>query len=62
MLSKKVFGIFLAVLVAVSLAAYTSAQEVDRTSADFLVYGKIFTSKGNQIVKRLLPKMESKSM
>lgn len=45
-ISKKVFSIFLAVLMAVSFVASSQAEE-----ADLVVYGKIFTSEGNQIVE-----------
>ena len=50
-LSKKAFSLFLAALMAVSFAAFSSAEESDRTPADLVVYGKIFTSEGNQIVE-----------
>lgn len=46
-ISKKVFSLLLSLLAVVSPAAFTSAQE----SADLVVYGKIFTSEGNQIVE-----------
>ena len=51
MLSKKCFGLFLAVLVVVSLAACSLAQDAYRTSADLVVYGKIFTAEGSKIVE-----------
>ncbi len=38
-------------LVAVSFAACSSAQESDKTFADLVVYGKIFTSEGNNVVE-----------
>ena len=50
-ISQKVLGLFLAVLVAVSFVACSSAADTDRTPADLVVYGKIFTSEGNQIVE-----------
>ena len=50
-ISKKVCSIVLTVLVVFSSAACTSAAETDRTPADLVVYGKIFTSEGNQIVE-----------
>ena len=46
-LSKKVFSLVLAVIMAVSLVACSSAG----TPADLVVYGKIFTSENNQIVE-----------
>ena len=48
-ISKKVLKLLLAVLMAVSFTACTSATE--KTSADLVVYGKIFTSEGNKIVE-----------
>ena len=50
-LSKKAFSLFLAALMAVSFAAFSSAEESHKTPADLVVYGKIFTSEGNQIVE-----------
>ncbi len=50
-ISKKVFSFLLVVLMALSFAVCTSAAETDRTIADLVVYGKIFTSEGNQIVE-----------
>ncbi|MBQ9390296.1 MAG: amidohydrolase family protein, partial [Synergistaceae bacterium] len=50
-LSKKVFAFFLAALMVFSFAAFSSAAEADKTPADLVVYGKIFTSEGNQIVE-----------
>ena len=44
---KKLFSLVLAVIMAVSFAAYSSAG----TPADLVVYGKIFTSESNQIVE-----------
>ncbi|MBQ3395928.1 MAG: hypothetical protein IJG55_06325, partial [Synergistaceae bacterium] len=50
-ISKKVCSIVLTVLVVFSSAACTSAAETDRTPADLVVYGKIFTSEGNKVVE-----------
>ncbi|MBQ6774306.1 MAG: carboxylesterase family protein [Synergistaceae bacterium] len=51
--SKRVLNLLLTVLVVVSFAACTSAAESERTFADLVVYGKIFTSEseGSQIVE-----------
>ena len=48
---KKVLALLLAVLMAVSFAVCTLAAETERTPADLVVYGKIFTSEGNEIVE-----------
>ncbi len=48
--SRKLLGLLLAVLAAVSFVACSSA-ETGRTVADLVVYGKIFTSEGSQIVE-----------
>ena len=50
-ISKKVFSFLLAVLMTVSLVVCSLAAEVDRSPADLVVYGKIFTSEGNQVVE-----------
>ena len=50
-ISKKVFSLFFAALMAVSFAVYISAEESGSIPADLVVYGKIFTSEGNQIVE-----------
>ena len=50
-ISKKVFSFLLAVFMTVSLVACSLAVEVDKSPADLVVYGKIFTSEGNQIVE-----------
>ncbi len=50
-ISKKVFSLLLAALMAVSFAACTSAAETGKISADLVVYGKIFTSEGSGIVE-----------
>ena len=50
-ISKKLHGLFLTVLVVLSFAVCSSAAEADRTIADLVVYGKIFTSESNQIVE-----------
>ena len=50
-ISKKVFSLLLAALMAVSFAACTSATETGKISADLVVYGKIFTSEGSGIVE-----------
>ena len=47
-ISKKVFSLLLAALMAVSFAACSSAAV---PSADLVVYGKVFTSEGSQIVE-----------
>ena len=47
---KRLFVAFLALLLGVGMFA-CSAQEADRTLADLVVYGKIFTSEGNKIVE-----------
>ena len=45
-ISKKVFSLLASVLVVLSFAAFSSAEE-----ADLVFYGKIFTSESNQIVE-----------
>ena len=50
-ISKKLCSFFLIALAAVSFAACGSANEADKTPADLVVYGKIFTSEGNKIVE-----------
>ena len=50
-ISKKVFSFLLAALMALNFAVCTSAAENDKTIADLVVYGKIFTSEGNKIVE-----------
>ena len=50
-ISKKVLSLLLAVLMVVNFAVCSSAAEADGTPADLVVYGKIFTSEGNQIVE-----------
>ncbi|MBQ9574387.1 MAG: hypothetical protein IJR27_03815, partial [Synergistaceae bacterium] len=50
-LSKKVFAFFLAALMVFSFAAFSLAAEADKTPADLVVYGKIFTSEGNQLAE-----------
>ena len=47
---RKLLGLLLAVLAAVSLVACSSA-ETATTPADLVVYGKIFTSEGSEIVE-----------
>ena len=47
---RKLLGLLLVVLAAVSLSACSSA-ETARTPADLVVYGKIFTSEGSEIVE-----------
>jgi len=47
---KRLFVAFLALLLGVGMFG-CSAQEVDRTPADLVVYGKIFTSENNKIVE-----------
>ena len=49
--SKKAFSLLLVALMAFSFAACGSAAEADRTFADIVVYGKIFTSESNEIVE-----------
>ena len=50
-ISKRFFGFLLAALMIFSFAVCTSAGEADRTFADLVVYGKIFTSESNQLVE-----------
>ncbi|MBQ7733877.1 MAG: carboxylesterase family protein, partial [Synergistaceae bacterium] len=58
-ISKNLFSLLLIVFVVLSFAACTSAAESDKTFADLVVYGKIFTSEsdsdseseGNDIVE-----------
>ena len=50
-ISKKVLGLLLAVVMAVSLAACSSAEKADKTPADLVVYGKVFTSESSQVVE-----------
>ena len=50
-ISKKIFNLLFAALIVLSFAFCTSAAETDRTIADLVVYGKIFTSEGNKIVE-----------
>ena len=50
-LSKKVFALLLALLAAVSFAVCTSAAESEKTFADLVVCGKIFTSEGGTIAE-----------
>ncbi|MBQ3586866.1 MAG: hypothetical protein II964_09140, partial [Synergistaceae bacterium] len=47
---KRLFVAFLALLLGVGMFG-CSAQEADRTPADLVVYGKIFTSEGSKIVE-----------
>ena len=49
--SRRAVSLLLAALIAVSFVACSSAADTDRTPADLVVYGKIFTSEGNQIVE-----------
>ena len=48
---KKALSLFSLVLVAVSFTVCTSAAESDTVPADLIVYGKIFTSEGNNIAE-----------
>ncbi len=48
---KKSFSLFLAVFVLVNFSACTWAQESDKTFADLVVCGKIFTSEGSEIAE-----------
>ena len=50
-ISKKVLSLLLTVLMVVSFAAFSSAAGTEGAPADLVVYGKIFTSEGNQIVE-----------
>ena len=50
-LSKKVCSLLLAALVIFGFSAFIPAAEADKTPADLVVYGKIFTSEGNKIVE-----------
>ena len=50
-ISKKVLGLFLAALMAVSFAVCGSAMESGTTPADLVVYGKIFTSEADEIAE-----------
>ena len=52
-ISKKVLSLLLTALLVVSFSAcsHSSAAEADRTPADLVVYGKIFTSEGSEIVE-----------
>ena len=50
-ISKKFFSFLLTVLLVLSFTVYSSAYEAEKTFADLVVYGKIFTSEGNQIVE-----------
>ena len=48
---KKALSLFSLVLVAVSFTVCTSAAESDTVPTDLIVYGKIFTSEGNNIAE-----------
>lgn len=47
----KAFSLFLLVLVAVSFTVCTAASDSDMIPANLVVYGKIFTSEGNNIAE-----------